>query len=164
MDEKNQELLEIIKQFEKGTNQRNFNKQFIQDFFDSPAIYFLCHEDENNKQTVVYVGKSTAIGYRICQHKHNLHNRGEKDFNFFGYIIVPEKYLDELEKIFIAIYNPKYNVSGKNWYSDLIHDYAGIGDRDRYHSEGCISFETVKYILEHGFGSYVLNINSIGVK
>ena len=68
-----------------------------------PAIYFLCSGPE-----VVYVGQSTVLPARIGQHL----QQNTKIFDRIFYIPVPEKRLNDVERMYIETLKPKYN--GKN--------------------------------------------------
>lgn len=68
------------------------------------GIYFLL----DHKRRVVYVGKSTNLFYRIGQHiKDN-----SKLFAYHAHIEIHEKALDDAERHYIAMLQPKFNISG----------------------------------------------------
>lgn len=75
------------------------------------GIYFLFKDEE-----LVYIGQSTNINKRV--HDHII----DKKFNTYTYIQFPKFKLDEMEKKFIRIYSPKYNIihKGKIFISETI--------------------------------------------
>lgn len=75
-----------------------------------PGIYFLC-----NRGKIVYVGQAKRIAPRISDHI----RENQKEFDQVFFIIVPEKYLNEVETSLIRHYNPKYNGGENRDYSHL---------------------------------------------
>ena len=72
--------------------------------FENPryitGIYFLFKNNE-----IIYIGKSNDIFARVLFHQ----RRGNKDFDFFKYIVIDEKFLNQAERFFIEKFYPALN-------------------------------------------------------
>jgi hypothetical protein len=68
------------------------------------GIYFLFLKNE-----CVYVGQSTNIHVRIRDHR--LPGLRAKDFETFSYLEVPRDSLEAVEAYYIAMFNPKFNIT-----------------------------------------------------
>ena len=83
------------------------------------GIYFL-YKDKN----LVYIGQSVCVMQRVGTHL----NEGFKDFNNVYFMLVPKKYLTEIEGSLIRYFRPKYNgkiakqtETEKNYVQQLIN-------------------------------------------
>ena len=65
------------------------------------GVYFL-----RKKNKIVYVGQSTNIKQRICQHKSD----PKKDFDNYTYVECKKELLDTTEEYFIFAHNPIFNI------------------------------------------------------
>lgn len=71
--------------------------------FDSICgVYFLLKDD-----TIVYVGKSSAIMTRMCKHA----SEQRKDFNRVFVLECPPASMDRLERLYIDKFKPIYNAA-----------------------------------------------------
>ena len=79
------------------------SEAYANDVISGCAVYFLI-----KKKVIVYVGQSQSVLYRIRTHM----AQGEKDFDSFSYINVPEKDVNDIEMQYIKEFNPVYNKAG----------------------------------------------------
>ena len=78
------------------------------------CIYFLIDSGE-----IVYVGQSTNLALRLNQHKN------DKSFNRILYMPIESNRLDEVERFFIEILEPKYNK--EPFIANKAYRYKGLG-------------------------------------
>lgn len=78
-----------------------------------PCIYFLIKQD-----SIVYVGKTVSLHYRICTHLLGNKNTDPKDFDAVRYVKAPNEFIDRIEARFMLLIQPKYNKE-LNWKSGI---------------------------------------------
>jgi hypothetical protein len=164
MNKIHKSLKPALKQIKKG-DLLFFNKEFLIDLYEKPAIYLLTREDVNGSK-VVYVGQTISLGQRIFDHMNsNITHEGKykKDFDGVCFIFCDKKILNELEEILITVFNPEHNKTSANWLNKKVAEYLRtnvnhvIDSYDNFNDNAPkISIDNVIAILEKGIGLYML--------
>lgn len=105
IENRTKEIMQQIKDEDRGLEYILKNKILVKKLSRTIGIYFLIKDN-----TVVYVGKSNRCEIRVWDHFFKtVYCPYEKNFDSFSIIKVEEDLLDEVERYYIAKYNPMYN-------------------------------------------------------
>ncbi len=107
------DTIENIFQYSKnlvaGENKLNgllfFNREFFDDFFNRPAIYFLL----DDKDKIIYIGQTVSLLLRLESHLKGFRGTEKKKFKGASWLFVKEEELDFAEAIFINLFQPELN-------------------------------------------------------
>ncbi len=97
-------------------NYKEFYKQAAK--YNQIGIYFLFYNNE-----LLYIGETTKLLDRLYTHKCGYKNRIKINFNQFSIINCDKSKLDILEKKYIELLKPKYNVQHQ-WEKSKITNTA----------------------------------------
>lgn len=130
MRETIQDIFQYSKNLITGENKLNglpfFNKDFFNDFWDRPAIYFLL----DDKDEIIYIGQTTGLLRRLTSHMFGDENTEKKEIFGASWLFVKKDELDLAESIFINLIHPKLNknIPRIKQVHDVISKYMGIED------------------------------------